>query len=306
MNLLHSVSISKKSVLDLIRNDSDLVTLTGISSMDKLLKLVSIGEYIIQSLNYNVNFYIDILHRLVLTLMKLKLNTSYKCLAVLFGISKSTCSNYFYETIDLLFLILKPAIVWPLRSSINKNITKCFITFASTRLVVDATETSIEIPKCLSCRIRTYSYYKGKHTIKFLVGISPDGIITFVIDVYGGKASDKHIFIESGILNKCECNDAIMVDKGFLIEEECSRAGVKLFHPPFLKKNKQLSFEDGTNNTQIARARVHIERAIQRMKIFHVLKNNMPWKCMCKVDKIINIICGIVNISNPIIGMSGF
>lgn len=113
--------------------------------MDKLIKLVNIGEYIIQSLNYNVNFSIDIQHRIVLTLIKLKFNTSYKCLAVLFGISKSTCTNYFYETIDLLFLILKPAIVWSSKSTINKN-----------------------IPKCLFCRIRTYSYYKGKHTIKFI------------------------------------------------------------------------------------------------------------------------------------------
>lgn len=59
-------------------------------------------------------------------------------------------------------------------------------------------------------------------------------------------------------------------------------------------------------NTDIARARVHIERAIQRLKIFHVLKNNMPWKCLSKIDKIVYIICGIVNISQPIIGITGF
>lgn len=86
--------------------------------------------------------------------------------------------------------------------------------------------------------------YKGKHTIKFIVGISPDGLITFVSDVYSGKASDKHnIFVENNILEKCDIGDGVMADKGFLIEEECSRAGVKLFRPSFLKKNKQLSFK---------------------------------------------------------------
>ncbi|XP_022172621.1 uncharacterized protein LOC111035346, partial [Myzus persicae] len=190
--------------MDLIRNDEDLVALTGIPSMDKLLKLVNIGEFVIKSLNYNINFSLDVLHRIVLVLMKLKLNTSYKCLAVLFGVCKSTCTNYFYETIDLLYLILKPLVLWPSKSSISKNIPKCFIKFTSTRVVVDGTETPIEVPKCLSCRIRTYSFYKGKHTIKFMVGISPDGLITFVSDVYGGKASDKHIFVESNILEKCD------------------------------------------------------------------------------------------------------
>ncbi|XP_050056132.1 uncharacterized protein LOC126549798 [Aphis gossypii] len=244
VNTFHSDSLFRRSIMDLIRNDEDLVALTGIPSMDKLLKLVNIGEFVIKSLNYNINFSLDILHRIVLVLMKLKLNTSYKCLAVLFGVCKSTCTNYFYETIDLLYLILKPLVLWPSKSSISKNIPKCFINFTSTRVVVDGTETPIEVPKCLSCRIRTYSFYKGKHTIKFMVGISPDGLITFVSDVYGGKASDKHIFVESNILEKCDIGDGVMADKGFLIEEECSRAGVKLFRPPFLKKNKQLSFED--------------------------------------------------------------
>jgi len=306
VNTFHSDSLFRRSIMDLIRNDEDLVALTGIPSIEKLLKLVNIGEFVIKSLNYNINFSLDILHRIVLVLMKLKLNTSYKCLAVLFGVCKSTCTNYFYETIDLLYLILKPLVLWPSKSSISKNIPKCFINFTSTRVVVDGTETPIEVPKCLSCRIRTYSFYKGKHTIKFMVGISPDGLITFVSDVYGGKASDKHIFVESNILEKCDIGDGVMADKGFLIEEECSRAGVKLFRPPFLKKNKQLSFEDGIMNTDIARARVHIERAIQRLKIFHVLKNNMPWKCLSKIDKIVYIIQGVPQISQPIIGMTGF
>lgn len=33
--------------------------------------------------------------------------------------------------------------------------------------------------------------------------------MAFVSDMYGEKASNKHIFIESSILNKCEIDDAI-------------------------------------------------------------------------------------------------
>lgn len=101
-----------KCCVDLIRTNIDVLALTGIPGIEKPLKLVNIGEYnIIQSLKYNVNFLIDLLYRVMFTLMKLKLITSYKYLAVLFGISYSTCKNYFYETINLLFLILKPMIV---------------------------------------------------------------------------------------------------------------------------------------------------------------------------------------------------
>jgi len=131
VNTFHSDSSFRKSIMDLIRNDEDLVALTGIPSMDKLLKLVGIGEFVIKSLNYNINFSLDILHRIVLVLMKLKLNTCYKCLAVLFGVCKSTCTNYFYETVDFLYLILKPLDMWSSKSRISKNIPKCFINFTS-------------------------------------------------------------------------------------------------------------------------------------------------------------------------------
>lgn len=296
----------KSTIMDLIRNDSDILAFTGIPTLLKFKKIVEVGELIVFRLNYNTEFVLDVHHRILLTLIKLKLNISYKCLCVLFSISKSTCANYFYNTIDLLYLILKPLIIWPSKNSIENNIPRCFINFMSTRVIVDGTETAIETPKCLACRIRTYSFYKGRHTIKFMVGISPDGLITFVSDVFGGKASDKHIFETGGILNKCEIGDSVMADKGFLIEESCTNAGVKLIRPPFLRKNKQLSLNDGVANTEIAKARVHIERAIQRIKIYHIFKNKMPWKCMCKIDKIVYIVCGITNISNPIIGNDGF
>lgn len=78
----------------------------------------------------------------------------------------------------------------------------------STRVIDDGTETAVKTPKCLACRIRTYSFYKGCQTIKFMVGISPDGLIIFLSEVFGRKASDIHIFVTSGILEKCEVEDS--------------------------------------------------------------------------------------------------
>jgi hypothetical protein len=44
--------------------------------------------------------------------------------------------------------------------------------------------------------------------------VSPGGLLTFVSKGYGGRASDKCIFEQSGVINKCEPYiDAIMVDK---------------------------------------------------------------------------------------------
>jgi len=45
-----------------------------------------------------------------------------------------------------------------------------------------------------------------------IVGIAPDGLITFLSSVCGGRASVKFIFVDSGISDKCTERDAIMVD----------------------------------------------------------------------------------------------
>ena len=42
------------------------------------------------------------------------------------------------------------------------------------------------------------------NTIKFLVGISPNGFITFLLDCYGGRALDKYITKDSVFCNLLE------------------------------------------------------------------------------------------------------
>ena len=147
-----------------------------------------------------------------------------------------------------------------LSSETYKYIIRC--------IVLDCTEISLQKSKCLQCRLRTYSHYKSNHTVKFLIGISPTGLITYVSNAYGGRASDKQIFNQSKLLELMLPNDAIMVDKGFLIEKECPLYNVKLIRPPFLKKNKQFSNAEAEKTASIAAARVHVERTIQRLKIF--------------------------------------
>ena len=101
-------------------------------------------------------------------------------------------------------------------------------------------------------------------------------------------------------------NDAIMVDKGFLIEKECALYNVKLIRPPFLKKNKQFSNAEAEKTASIAAARVHVERTIQRLKIFKILKGTIPHNMKSHADCIMIVIAGIVNITQPILAADKF
>jgi len=119
--------------------------------------------------------------------------------------------------------------------------------------------------------------------------------------LYGGRASDSFITRDSGILEKLEFSDAVMVDKGFLIEEDCDDFGIHLIRPPFLSQQKYLTKGQAMENELIAKARVHVERAIQRIKLYNILKHRMSWDLVGRADQILHVVCSLVNLQNPII-----
>ena len=84
-------------------------------------------------------------------------------------------------------------------------------------MILDCTEIFIERPSCFRAQSLTYSTYQSHNTAKGLVGISPQGPVTFLSDLYGRHASDQQIVVSSGIVDLLEAGDSVMADKGFEI-----------------------------------------------------------------------------------------
>lgn len=268
-------SDKKVNLMNLIKNDEDLIAFTGVpfSLLNSLTEAVTMCEEKL----VDKRFSNSVRDRIVLCLCKLRLNLSFKCLAVLFNLTRQSCSNNFFYMVELLSKILKKVIYWPTDLEIKNSLPKCFKNFQNTKVILDCTEIPVEKPRCLKCRLRLYSHYKGCETIKLLIGIAPNGLLIFKSDAYGGRASDKAIFNDSNILNRVEpTRDAIMVDKGFDIEVECLQNYVELIMPPKLKKNElQQSAKNVALTNSIAAARVHVERSIQRFKMFKIVNSKI-------------------------------
>jgi hypothetical protein len=79
--------------------------------------------------------------------------------------------------------------------------------YPTTRVILDATEIFIEQPNLPEFQQMTFSNYKNHNTFKGLVGISPDGVITFVSSLFPGCISDKELTRRSGILDLLEPGD---------------------------------------------------------------------------------------------------
>ena len=65
----------------------------------------------------------------------------------------------------------------------------------------------------------TFSSYKNDNTYKALVGISPNGVITFVSSLYPGSISDKELTRRCGILDLLEPGDSVMADRGLILRK---------------------------------------------------------------------------------------
>ena len=168
--------------------------------------------------------------------------------------------------------------IWPSRQVVDYFMPDSFRSlYPRTRCIIDAIELYIEMPANLTAQQLTFSNYKNRNTFKALVGITPSGAICFVSDLYGGNISDKKLIVESGILQLLQPGDTIMADRGFNIEDLLP-PDVSLNIPPRLNETGQLTEIERTSTRRIASIRIHIERAIERIKnyqILHVIPNTL-------------------------------
>lgn len=81
--------------------------------------------------------------------------------------------------------------------------------------IIDCFEIEIEKPSNASHQALTWSQYKNCNTIKYLISITPDGLINFISESYGGRTPDLTIFEDSGFLNKLTQGSKKFADRGF-------------------------------------------------------------------------------------------
>ena len=110
----------------------------------------------------------------ILTLMKLRLDVPLQDLAYRFNISIATVNRIFHCWIDIMDRRLSSQIVWPEREDLWRPMPKCF-------------------QYSLLARAQTFSNYKHHNTLKVLLGITPQGSISFVSKTWGGRTSDKNL-----------------------------------------------------------------------------------------------------------------
>ncbi|XP_004212347.2 uncharacterized protein LOC101241578 [Hydra vulgaris] len=244
------------------------------------------------------------LDQFFMTLVYLKYGFALSHIGWLFKLPKSTISRQIISWINYLYFTLGRIPIWPSREQIDLTMPECFkITYPSTRCIIDCTELFCQIPSSLNIQSCLYSSYKSHVTYKGLLGISPSGAIIFVSQLYPGSVSDKEIVIRSGFLNKdlWDKDDSVIADRGFTIEEELENINVRLNIPSFLEGRNQFTLAEVKESQTIASVRIHIERAIQRIKRYKIIRNEITLSLHGSVNQIWTVICLLTNFQSPLI-----
>ena len=102
------------------------------------------------------------------------------------------------------------------------------------------------------------------------------------------------------LLDKLEPGDDVMADRGFTIRGLLALIGCTLNMPP-LTKGKPISEKETTKTRRIARARIHVERAIGRLENFKILSGVIPLTLKYSIEQIIVVCAAICNSYSSIV-----
>ena len=219
-------------------------------------------------------------------------------------------TKVFHRWIDLMAVNLKSLIVWPDEGMILSTLPESFKPhYHHATCIIDCSEVFIERPTSLVARAQTYSNYKSHNTVKFLVAISPTGAVMYISKCWGGRVSDKHLTRNCGFLEHIQHGDLVLADRGFDIRDELALIGASLAVPPYTKGKSQLSQREVELSRALSHVRIHVERAIGRIKYYKILHSILPISLIkrpheteiCTIDKILISCAALSNLQPPLV-----
>ena len=232
---------------------------------------------------------------LFLFLVYLSLGLKEKDLGDRFSIHQSTVSRIIKTWVNFLYTLLGAVGIWMSPETIRATMPSVFSKYSDTQVLIDCTEMRCQMPSSLLLQSEMFSQYKSHTTLKGMIGVSPHGAVTFISSLYSGSISDKELFRQSGIVPLLDKDMAVMVDKGFRIDD---LVPCKVYRPPFLSKKSQLSHGEVLVTQDIARLRIHVERTIRRIKENKLFDTIIPLTICGSINQLFAVACLLTNYQN--------
>ena len=304
-------------MLDLSNDDKKTRFYTGMANWATFLVIFNLCKPAVELFKVHS---LSLEDQLILTLMRLRLNLHEQDLAYRFSISQSTVSTYITKWIDVMYVRLaRNFMLWPGREELLLSMPMCFRSHFKTCVsIIDCFEIPLQRFLDLHDRASTFSSYKGRATVKFLISITPQGTISYISQAYGGRSTDVHITGDDKYVAIAEDvnffsnlipGDQVLADRGFLVGELIALTGAELVTPAFKGRRQQLTQLEVENSRRVSNVRIHVERVIGNLKrLFSILEGVVSINQLRKdedgfafIDKIAFVCCCLHNAQSSVI-----
>ena len=221
--------------------------------------------------------------------------------------STSSASRHFTTWIIFLNIFLASEFPYPskeqLQAQTKERLVEAFrLNGMHFEAFIDCHEQQCQTPGEKEANKAVWSEYKQRTTVKFLGAIGGNGAFTFVSLGYCGKITDPAITRLCGYLDVIHEGGVTGADKGFDMHRDFLAKKALLVIPPKAAKGQEVFTHDQMADTaQVARERIHVERAFERAKEFRILHNVIPVTMFDLFGPIFKVCCYLTNYQLPLI-----
>ncbi|XP_028992285.1 uncharacterized protein LOC114847088 isoform X2 [Betta splendens] len=239
--------------------------------------------------------------QLLLTLMRLRLDLRNQDLAYRFGVKVGTVIRTVHRMVNIMSSTLVPtAVFWPSRAELRKNLPAALRTsYPDCAVIIDCfTVPFEELVSRGNQQQQQQEVATSYNALKYLIGVAPQGVVTFVSRGVLGNVSDKSLAEGCGFLCKLLPGDVVLANRDLDIGESVAarQAQFKIARGSLLDEapSEALSVQK------------HVERVISMVKQRYAMLAGpveSPFTAFCErtsnlstFDKIVQVACALNNL----------
>lgn len=224
--------------------------------------------------------------KLLFILMYLRKATTQDIFGVVFGMAQPVANQWIHRLHNSLNQALAKLGASPARHADDLDLADDAVKL----YFQDGTERPIQRPKDAEVQETFYSGKKKRHTVKNDVLVNAKGEIVLLTATCEGKKHDKKIADEAAFT--LPEGSLLYQDTGF---QGFALEGTTIFQPKKKPRGGELTTDEKVQNRLISSVRVRVEHAIDGVKRYRIVKDQLRnWKPDFR-DKVMETCCGLHN-----------
>ncbi|XP_076603783.1 uncharacterized protein LOC143330907 isoform X2 [Chaetodon auriga] len=257
--------------------------------------------------------------QLLLTLMRLRLDLRNQDLAYRFGVKVGTVTRTVHQMVSIMSSTLVPtAVFWPSRAELRKNLPAALRTsHPDCAVIVDCFMVPFEEPVSRGSQQQQQQRVvpscqgvgTGYNVLKYLIGVAPQGVVTFVSRGVLGNVSDKSLAEGCGLLCKLLPGDVVLASRDLDIADSVAARGA-LFKIAGSYQGEAYGSSEGSppadTSSETASVQRHVDRVISMVKQRYAMLTGpveSPFTTasertsnLSTFDKIVQVACALNNL----------